>query len=148
MAVLEAAAHRDALHAVLLAKVDRVRLRDVEELRDDRRDAAERQVGDGFGGRQDGWVRKVEVDDPNPPPCANTLRAPGQSAVSIQAYILGLAPEARSAEADDEASVDKELARAEADLLASLQRAAAERRLSPAEANLLASLQRAADNTD
>ena len=34
--------------------------------------------GNGFDGRDEGWARKPAVTNPNPPPMANTLRAPGQ----------------------------------------------------------------------
>jgi hypothetical protein len=35
----------------------------------------------GFDGRHDGWMRKPEMEDPNPPPVPGTLRAPGQANV-------------------------------------------------------------------
>jgi len=35
--------------------------------------------GDGFDGRMGGWSRRPDMTDPNPPPMANTLRAPGQA---------------------------------------------------------------------
>jgi hypothetical protein len=44
--------------------------------------------GTGFDGRVDGWGRKVDVTNPNPPPVANTLRAPGQAqSVAAQTYL-------------------------------------------------------------
>ena len=36
----------------------------------------------GFDGRSENWARKAEEEDPNPPPVAGTLRAPGQAKLS------------------------------------------------------------------
>lgn len=44
----------------------------------------------GFDGREDGWTRKVDLEDPNPPPMANTLRTPS-SPNSVHEYMGGLA---------------------------------------------------------
>jgi len=44
----------------------------------------------GFDGRQEGWARKVESEDPNPPPMANTLRAPGENSIPVQYFEYGI----------------------------------------------------------
>ena len=46
-----------------------------------------RSSGGGFGGRLEGWKRKKDATDPNPPRMANTLRAPGENSVSVQTYL-------------------------------------------------------------
>jgi hypothetical protein len=43
----------------------------------------------GFDGRKQGWARKVETEDPNPPPMANTLRAPAETSVPVQSFMYG-----------------------------------------------------------
>ena len=40
--------------------------------------AAMERPGNSFDGRNEGWARKPALQNPNPPPMANTLRAPGQ----------------------------------------------------------------------
>lgn len=42
----------------------------------------------GFDGRSDGWARKPELVDPNPPPVADTLRGPAETSVPVQAYMF------------------------------------------------------------
>ena len=49
----------------------------------------------GFDGRPDGWARKPELVDPNPPRMANTLRAPGPSSIPVQAFEYGIGSQAR-----------------------------------------------------
>ena len=49
--------------------------------------------GGGFDGRLDGWARRAEAVDPNPPPMANTIRAPRESSVPAQAYVYDLHPD-------------------------------------------------------
>ena len=43
-------------------------------------------VPGGFDGRPEGWSRKVETNDPNPPPMANTLRSPGAYSKPAQTF--------------------------------------------------------------
>ena len=44
------------------------------------------RVPGGFDGRPEGWSRKVETNDPNPPPMANTLRSPGAYSKPAQTF--------------------------------------------------------------
>ena len=45
------------------------------------------RVPGGFDGHPEGWTRKVEMNDPNPPPMANTLRSPAEDAKPAQAFV-------------------------------------------------------------
>lgn len=55
--------------------------------------ARTRDASGGFDGRHEGWGRKVEQVDPNPPPMPNTLRGPGESSVPAQSYLYDFEPQ-------------------------------------------------------
>lgn len=45
----------------------------------------------GFDGRADGWARKADLVDPNPPPMQDTLRAPRPGSLPVNDLFYGLA---------------------------------------------------------
>jgi hypothetical protein len=44
------------------------------------------QPGNGFDGRSEGWARKPDMTDPNPPRMPNTLRGPRGASVAVQSF--------------------------------------------------------------